>query len=284
MSNFGYQNTRRKKLEVSINSMSAYISDLRKATNTTHEEFAKIHSTNTKFQAQINENILQIDDEYYAVARAKSKIISDQRTTSKLNQSGVDFVELRSLDLNPFSRIGIDEETTFFLEVLLAYCFIKKNQHFTDDEIKNINHNDELVAIQGREPKLELLKDGEAISLKNWGHQIIENLLPIAAMLDSNENQYSEVVEQMREQINDPNKTLSGRLLDKISNNNMSFVELGENIGKANKMHYLNLHQSQNASWDLLEKETIDSHTQQKKLENNNGESFEAFLENYFKY
>jgi len=49
-------------------------------------------------------------------------------------------------------------------------------------------------------------------------------------------------------------------------------------------MHYLNLNQSENASWDLLEKETIDSHTQQKKLENNDGESFEAFVENYFKY
>ena len=284
MSNFGYQNTRRKKLEVSINSIAEYISGLRKATNTAHSEFAKIQKKNTNFQAQINENILQIDDEYYAVARAKSKIISDQRTTSKLNQGGVDFIELRSLDLNPFSRIGIDKETTLFLEVLLAYCFIKQGQYFTDDEITSINHNDALVATKGREPMLKLLKDGETISLKDWGNQIIENLLPIAAVLDSNKNQYTEAVDQMREKINDSNQTLSGRLLDKIYNNNMSFIELGENIGKANKMHYLNLNQSENASWDLLEKETIDSHTQQKKLENNDGESFEAFVENYFKY
>jgi len=284
MSNFGYQNTRRKKLEVSINSMAEYVSDLRKATNTAHSEFAKIQKKNTNFQAQINENILQIDDEYYAVARAKSKSISDQRTTSKLNQGGVDFIELRSLDLNPFSRIGIDKETTLFLEVLLAYCFIKQGQYFTDDEITSINHNDALVATKGREPMLKLLKDGETISLKDWGNQIIENLLPIAAVLDSNKNQYTEAVDQMREKINDSNQTLSGRLLDKIYNNNMSFIELGENIGKANKMHYLNLNQSENASWDLLEKETIDSHTQQKKLENNDGESFEAFVENYFKY
>ena len=284
MSNFGYQNTRRKKLEVSINSMTEYVSDLREATNTTHSEFAKIQKKNTNFQAQINENILQIDDEYYAVARAKSKIISDQRTTSKLNQGGVDFIELRSLDLNPFSRIGIDEETTFFLETLLAYCFIKQGQHFTDDEIKNINYNDALVATQGREPRLDLLKDGETISLKDWGNHIIDNLLPIAAVLDSNKNEYTEVVDQMREKINDANQTLSGRLLDTISNNNMSFIELGESIGKANKMHYLNLNQSDNPNWNLLEKEAIDSHNQQKRLENKDGESFESFVENYFKY
>jgi len=284
MSNFGYQNTRRKKLEVSINSIAEYISGLRKATNTAHSEFAKIQKKNTNFQAQINENILQIDDEYYAVARAKSKIISDQRTTSKLNQGGVDFIELRSLDLNPFSRIGIDEETTFFLETLLAYCFIKQGQHFTDDEIKNINYNDALVATQGREPRLDLLKDGETISLKDWGNQIIDNLLPIAAVLDSTKNQYTEVVDQMREKINDANQTLSGRLLDKIANNNMSFIELGESIGEENKKHYLNLNQSDNPNWNLLEKEAIDSHNQQKRLENKDGESFESFVENYFKY
>ena len=246
MSNFGYQNTRRKKLEVSINSIAEYISGLRKATNTAHSEFAKIQKKNTNFQAQINENMLQIDDEYYAVARAKSKIISDKRTTTKLNQSGVDFIELRSLDLNPFSRIGIDTETTFFLETLLAYCFIKQGQHFTDDEIKNINYNDALVATQGRKPRLDLFKNGKTISLKDWGNHIIDNLTPIAAVLDSTNNQYTAAVDQMREQINDANQTLSGRLLDKISNSNMNFFELGTSIGEENKKHYLNLNQSDN--------------------------------------
>ena len=128
-----------------------------------------------------------------------------------------------------------------------------------------------------------LLKDGEIISLKNWGNQIIDNLLPIAAVLDSNKKQYTEVVDQMREKINDANQTLSGRLLDTISNNNMSFIELGESIGKANKMHYLNLNQSDNPNWNLLEKEAIDSNTKQNELEKNDGEPFEDFVENYFK-
>ena len=64
----------------------------------------------------------------------------------------------------------------------------------------------------------------------------------------------------------------------------MSFIELGNNIGKANKMHYLNLNQAENTNWSFLEEEARVSHTQQKKLEKNDGESFEAFVENYFKY
>jgi hypothetical protein len=63
----------------------------------------------------------------------------------------------------------------------------------------------------------------------------------------------------------------------------MSFIELGESIGEENKKHYLNLNQSENANWNLLEKEAIDSNTKQNELEKNDGESFEDFVENYFK-
>ena len=283
MSNFGYQNASRKKLDVSINSITEYVSDLRKATNTAHSEFAKIQKKNNNYQAQINENILQIDEEYYAVARAKSKIISDERTTKKLNQSGVDFIELRSLDLNPFSRIGIDTETTFFLETLLAYCFIKQGQHFTDDEIKNINHNDALVAKQGREPRLDLLKNGKTISLKDWGNQIMEKLYPIAASLDRKGGRYSIAIDNAKEKINNPSLTLSAQLLELLSTDNNSFLELGMSIGKENKEHYLKRKKSKSKSWDLLDKEAKKSLVEQKVLEENDSLSFESYIENYFK-
>ena len=98
MSSYGYQN-RRRKLPVSLNSIDEYISDLRKATLTSDPEFNQIKNSN---QAQISDSILQIDDEYYAIARVKSQSRSEQRTTSKLMKWGVDFIELRSLDLDPW--------------------------------------------------------------------------------------------------------------------------------------------------------------------------------------
>jgi len=284
MSDFGYRNTLRNKLQVSMNSLQEYVSDLREATNTPFNGFASIDTTKTKLQQQINENILQIDDEYYAIARAKSQIISNQRTTSKLSSSGVDFIELRSLDLNPYSRIGIDKETVLFLEIFLIHCFVKQGQRFTDDEIRNIDHNDSTVAKKGREPNLYLLKDGKKTSLKEWGKQILDTLMPIAAVLDCDKMQYTNAVAQMRERINDPNLTLSGRFLDDILSTNLSFIDLGNTIGESNKRHYSKLKKSKNINWGLLEKESIDSHNQQKILEKDNGESFRAFVEHYIKH
>ena len=284
MSDYGYCNTRRNNLQVSMNSLEGYVSDLRKATNTPFDEFAAIQKTNTQIQQQINENLLQIDDEYYAVARAKSKTISEQPTTSKLSQGGVDYIELRSLDLNPYSRTGIDKETILFLETLLIYCFIKQGENFTDDEIRHINHNDSLVAQKGRKPNLCLSKNGKKTTLKDWGKQIVEDLLPIAAVLDCNEMQYTHAIELMRKKINDPNLTLSGRFLDEILSKNLSFIDFGNTIGESNKTHYLNLEKSKNINWGLLEKESIDSHNQQKILEIDDRQSFKAFVENYTKY
>ena len=283
MSNYGYQNARRKKIEVSINSMDQYISDLRSATNTTHHEFRNIQTENSNFQAQINENILQIDDEYYAIARAKSKIISDQRTTSKLKQGGVDFIELRSLDIDPFSRIGIKEETALFVEILLTYCFIKQGQLFSSEEIDNINHNDLLVAKMGRKPNLELIRDGKKISLSDWGNQIMENLYPIAAILDCEGAKYSVAIDNAKEKINNPDQTLSAQMLELLSSNNTSFLELGMSIGQEHKNYFLESEKSTNQSWDLLDKETRESIAKQEALEKNDSLSFESYLEDYFK-
>ena len=140
MSDFGYSNAIRNNLKVSMASLKEYVSDLRKATSTPFDDFLEID----EHQQQINANVLQIDDEYYAIARAKSATLSNLRTTSKLTHGGVDFIELRSLDLNPYSRIGIDKETLFFLESFLIYCFVKQGPKFTDNEIKEINQNDSM--------------------------------------------------------------------------------------------------------------------------------------------
>ena len=283
MSNFGYYNILGDEFSVSLDSLASYISDIQEATKTPSKSFKSLNKKNNKNNQQINENLLQIDDEFYAVARAKSRVISNQRTTSKLTNGGVDFIELRSLDLNPYSRIGIDQETTNFLEILLSYCFVKQKGYLSDLEKQEISHNDSLVAKQGRYPGLYLQKDGEKIRLKDLGNQILDELYPIATLLDNKQNQYTKSLDLMVEKINDPSKTISGRLMDDIFTKNISFIELGATIGEANKDYYINLDQSQNSNWDFLKEEVKSSLNQQHSLEKNERESFEDFLDSYFK-
>jgi len=282
MSDMGYQNLLRTTLNVSSNSLNDYISDLKMATSAISEDFQNIGAQNNTDQLQINANLLQTEDEYYAVARPKSNIISDQRLISKLNKGGVDFIELRSLDLNPFSRTGIDEETVCFLEVFLIYCFLTTSHLIDKDELKTTKDNDSLVAKRGRDPSLLLQKDQASIGLQEWGKQIIDEMTPIAELLDGEETVYRNVMYKMASKIKDPDQTLSGLLLDKVITEKVDFFDLGNSIGETNKQHYLDLEKSANPNWDRLEKEAINSISQQSILEEEQNESFESFVADYF--
>ena len=282
MSDFGYQNLLRAALNISSDSLNDYISDLNMATSTISEDFQNIDTQNNTDQLQINANLLQTEDEYYAVARSKSNIISNQRLTSKLKKGGVDFIELRSLDLNPFSRIGIDEETVYFLEVFLIYCFLTTSNLINKDELKAIKDNDLLVAKRGRDPSLLLQKDQASIGLQEWGKQIVDEMMPIAELLDGKTTVYRDMMYTMTSKILDPNQTLSGLLLDKVITEKVDLIDLGNSIGEANKQYYLDLEKSENPYWSILEKEALDSRAQQSKLEAENNKSFENFVADYF--
>jgi glutamate--cysteine ligase len=280
MSDFGYHNSRRVNLNVCPNSIEEYVLDLKKATNTISEDFIKID--NNKLQSQINSNILQIEDEYYATARAKSKIISDQRSTSKLMKNGVDFIELRSLDLNPFSRVGIDQETVLFLEVFHIYCFIKSSKPLSKKELEAIRNNDLEVAKYGRKPDLILFNEGDQISLNEWANKIFDEMMPIVELLDRTQSLYSDMMTSIKLKINDPSLTLSGRLLDKIISENISFNDFGNLLGESNKDHYLSIGKQENQSWEILSKEAENSWTQHYLLQEEDNKSFDEFIIEYF--
>ena len=111
----------------------------------------------------------------------------------------------------------------------------------------------------------------------------MENLYPIAAILDCEGAKYSMAIDNAKVKINNPDQTLSAEILELLSSNNISFLELGMSIGSENKDYYLKSKKSTNQSWDLLDKEAKESIAKQEALEKNDSLSFELYVENYFK-
>ena len=278
MSDYGYKNLLRTTSNISLNSLNKFILDLKKTSDTISKDFQKIDKVK---QAQLNPNIFQIDDEYYSVARPKSSTIANRRLTWKLKQGGVDYIELRSLDLNPYSRNGIDIETIYFLEVFILYCLFEKSEPIDKDEYKRIWENDLLVAKYGRDPKLLLGNGKSKIGLREWAYQILDAMAPIAEMMDGNGTNYKSVVEKFRSIVNKPHKTLSGQFIDQILNDECNFIDLGNSIGESNLEHYLKTDKSENIHWSLLEKEARDSFIRQKELESEVEKSFAIYIKEY---
>ena len=239
MSDLGYQNSRQSKIKVSINSLDSYLRDLLKATSTRNQEFSHISEKSTKELMQINSNYLQIEDEYYAPCRPKSNISNSTRLLSKLKEGGVDYIEIRSLDLDPFSRIGINIETMNFLEAFTIYCAIKESPSLNLNERKETESNNLIVAIEGRKEDVTLQRNDKSVKLKDWANEIIDEMGEIMTILDINQETYKRV-------INDPQETTSAKYLNMILDSNYSFHEIGLSLADDNASYYQKLSSSDN--------------------------------------
>ena len=282
MSDLGYQNINQSDLSISLNSLQEYTFDLKQATGKKCENFQKIDKLIHEDYPQINSNILQIEDEYYAVSRPKSSTVSNQRLTAKLNSTGLDYIELRSLDLNPFQRIGIDLDTVHFLELFLIYCTFSSSLPINKGEMEEIKQNDLLVATKGREPGLVLSKNRTKISLKNWANEILDEVMLIAELLGNKKTTFTNIIHKFSTQIVDQEQTLSAMLLNKIQTEKLSVDELGRSMGAFYKNQYISMEKFENSEWSLLEKESVDSKKRQVELEQTDEQSFSGFVKKYF--
>ena len=190
MSDLGYVNPFQENISVSLNSMDEYISDLHNATKLSSDKFKLIPSKVDGEMSQINGNILQLEDEYYSEARPKNDSINDLRMISKIKKNGVNYIELRSLDLNPFSRNGIDQDTIYFMELFSLYCFFKESPKIDNSEESEIRANNLLVAREGRSKNIMLTKSGKKISLKSLAKSILNEISLISEKLDLSDNCY----------------------------------------------------------------------------------------------
>ena len=276
MSDLGYQNTI-NEFEVCLNSLEQYTESLIQATNKFCNKFENID-----LHSQINSNILQIEDEYYSAARPKNSALSAERLSKKLIKCGIEYIELRSLDLDPFEPIGINLKTLLFLEVFMIFSSITESPNITKSEFKEIKQNDLFVSRSGRKINHNLLRHGNNITIKNWGSEMLYEMLNIAELLDTEELNYTQVIVEKMEQINDPSQCPSAKFLDKYLSSGMPYFDFGFQIADINQNKFLQLSREENEHYDMFIKESKQSLLVAKELENNDSVSFQTFLKNYF--
>ena len=125
MSDLGYRNRNQAGLSVSVNSLDEYVRDLSRAISTPHPPYEKLGVKVDGEYRQLNANILQIENEYYSFIRPKRVARSGERPTKALLRAGVEYVEVRALDVSAFDPVGVNQNKMRFLEVFLALCLMK---------------------------------------------------------------------------------------------------------------------------------------------------------------
>ncbi len=286
LSDLGYTNNAQSALKIGFNSIDEYLEGLSDAIRRPSEAFAKIGVKVDGEYRQLNSNILQIENELYAPIRPKRVAKSGEKPSEALKRSGVEYIEVRSLDVNPFSPVGITEEQVRFLDLFLTWAALSDSDPMDNCELECWRDNWNKVIVSGREKglMLQIGCQGERLSLQDWAHRVFTDLRQIAQSMDASlgSHAYQEVCDKLANWIDNPELTTSGQLLD-LTKELGGLGKVGCSLGMKHRETNLN-HGYQYYSQDLMEREAVDSIEKQAQAEQSDVLSFDEFLEDYFAY
>ena len=215
MGRLGYLSAAQDALAVSYNDLPSYAASLEDALTKPYPAYESIGIRDGEDYRQLATSLLQIENEFYSTIRPKRVVRRGERPLRALRERGVQYVEVRAMDLDPFSAIGITAQTARFLDVFLLHCLLSDSPPDTPQEIAAIGRNKHRVAARGREPGLWLERGDERTALREWSAHLLAESQPIAAALDAahGSNEYREALSAAARTAADPESLPSARVL-----------------------------------------------------------------------
>jgi glutamate--cysteine ligase len=283
MSDIGYRNKNQSTLSVSVNSLAEYVRDLSRAIGTPYPPYEKIGVKVDGVYQQLNANILQIENEYYSYIRPKRIARSGERPTKALHRAGVEYVEVRALDVSAFDPVGVNQNKLRFLEAFLALCLLRESAPIAASEQPGLDANHLLVARRGREPNLMLRREQRDFPMIEWARELLDSMQGLCEMLDHGEpaRPYSSALEQQRAKIDDVERTPSARLLAEMRQTGESFFQLALRMSKLHKDYFLGLYPPNESRLGEFAAEAQESLEAQRNIEAADKANFEAYLAHY---
>lgn len=283
MSDIGYKNSNQAQLNISYNNLQEYIESLTRAIETPFPDYRKIGVRVDGEYRQLNDSVLQIENEYYSSARPKQIANSGEKPTLALKRRGVRYIEVRSLDIELFSEIGVTEERLLFLEALLLTCLLMESPRFDAESFAEINQNILSVAYAGRNPALTLQKERRSVKLHDWALEICESMRGICEILDAHERdrRYTRALENQVRAVRDPELTPSARILAEMRTHHESFADYALRKSKQYQRSFKSqsLPPEKTLQFEKISRESLE---EQNRIEREQTEPFDMFLDRYF--
>ncbi|ASP46481.1 glutamate--cysteine ligase [Cognaticolwellia beringensis] len=287
MSDLGYTNSEQSSLQICYNNLSGYLDGVKNAINLPSKKFEKIGiKVDGKYQ-QLNSNVLQIENELYAPVRPKCVAKAGEKPSEALRNRGVEYIEVRALDVNPLSATGITVEQVRFLDTFLTFCMLEPSPILDCNAQATSEENMGAVVVRGRDPTL-LLRDisgenSEDKSVPQWGGEIFAKMADIATLLDkANDSElYSQVLATEAAKVNDASLTPSAQVLTAVVKENKSLTTLALNraVDYREQLLASNYQEFNEAYFKTTVAESLQK---QSAIEESDTVDFDTFLQEYF--
>lgn len=284
MGDLGYQSNAQEALFVCYNSLENYVSTLRRGINEPHQDYEKfgLKDADANYH-QLNTSLLQIENEFYSIIRPKRVAASGEAPIHALSRRGVEYVEIRCIDINPFTANGIDQNCMRFLDLLLLYCLFSDSPLADEQDCSAASENLKKVVQFGRDPALTIEVKGEAVNFREFAQSTLEGIDELAKTLDSlRANQaYSECLQKQLDKVANSNKTPSAKVLKSMKTNKLTFAQFGRQQSLKWQQHFLQrpLSDNKQAFFDEL---TANSLAEQLTLEKAGNQDFANYLNDFY--
>ncbi|WP_076591863.1 glutamate--cysteine ligase [Herminiimonas arsenitoxidans] len=282
MSDLGYQNNAQAGLMPPYNDLESYMRSLSRAVRQPYPAYEAIGTRRDGEWIQLNTNLLQIENEYYATIRPKRVINSGERPVEALCSRGVQYIEVRCMDIDPFEPLGISLETSRFLDAFLLFCALDESP-FTGETCNRENtENFALTVKEGRRPGLLLQRGGSAIKLQDWGLELLDRIQATSDLLDAQrgDEQHTHALVTQREKLLHPDLTPSARVLVELQTTEKSFEQFGlrQSIAHAEYFRARPLNDEENQYFNSLAKASL---AEQEDMERTQTGNFDDFVVAY---
>ena len=283
MGRLGYQSEAQANLTVSYNNLTSYSASLQEALTKPYPAYEKIGIREDDAYRQLSTSLLQIENEFYSPIRPKRRIKSGERPLRALRERGVEYVEVRLMDLDPFNPVGINAQTMRCLDIVLLYCLLEDSPPDSPQELLAIARNKLRGAQEGRKPNLLLERRGGFVRLIDWGKEVLHACEPIADALDDMRGgaAYRDAWQAAFLALNDPESVPSARVLHAMARNHgNSFVRftLAESLAHCGTLRGIPLKPEVEERFARLAAESIQK---QRKIESMDRIDFETYRQRY---
>ncbi len=279
MSDLGYNNQAQSSLDICFNRLATYTETLDNAIHTPWPPYEKIGLFRDGQRIQITSNVLQIENEYYSAIRPKRTTHTGEKPLHALQRRGVEYVEVRCLDLDPFSGLGMDAEQIDFLDLFLLDCLLDDSSFIDDDECDCLDNAFQDVVKAGRSEALKLPCGSGGERAREVGLRHLDRMEQLASLLPG-ADAYRSAVKTQRSRLAGEHLLPSARLMAQMSDSGQSLVEWGMAQAK-NQQQALRQQGLSPEQQETLADEARESLAEQQRIEASETESFETFLSRY---
>jgi len=185
MSDLGYQSTAQESINICFNYLDTYCESLSEAVRRPWPTYEGIGLKDEQGFKQLNTAVLQIENEYYSSIRPKRIQAAGERPVRALINRGIEYLEVRAIDLNPYARNGISETEAGLITLMMTAAAVAPSPLFSDAECEAINGLNARTTWAGRRSPQRY--DAKR-SLYEAAIEFFDPLDALAAMLDNAQN------------------------------------------------------------------------------------------------